>query len=907
MKLRSVVVALALGALGTAVANCGSEDGSTFTNGGLEDGGGNASSSGGFVDPNANDGGGNITPTGCQKLTCADLKINCGPAGDGCGGLIESCGTCQGLETCGGGGTPSVCGGTAGCVPKTCQQLGVECGPTGDGCGGQLDCGVCQAPGICGGGGPSKCGGGQIDDAGTVVLPDGGACVARTTCNAGECGPAADGCGGLLTCPGCPAGTSCGGGIVPSQCGAPTCNKTTCLAQGATCGFIADGCGGSLNCGGATCPTPGHICGGAGPNKCGVGQTPDAGTCTGFCTNVVTTCGASPTRISGKIYAPNNTLPIPGALIYVPNGSTTTPYGVQPVTSGVVGGTCEQCNAQASGSPLTSTTSGFDGSFTLTNVPAGVPFPIVIQLGKWRRLVTIPATTACTERILPQGTVATSLTRLPTRQDEGNNGVDNIPLVAISTGRVDGLECVFRKLGIEDGQFGNPTGYTGAGGRIRLYRDNSSGNANGGAVYNASTPRTDTALTNTQANLDQYDAVVFGCAGGENDRSSTIDDRVRAYADKGGRVFATHYEYVYLYDRAPWNTTAVWDVEDRSSGNGATAIWTGEVNTSPGKRLLFSQWLDAPGVTALTGTNPPRLDIVEARNDVDRNVFAGGEEWITRYQDDDTPTAVLHYTFNTPVGAAAANQCGRVLFSDFHVSIGNTAGTTFPAECNTSPLTAQEKVLAFFLFDLPACIEPTTPPPPPTCTPLTCAQQGIACGKAGNGCGLEIQCDPCPANQICTGTPAKCVTPPCTPTTCAAKNADCGMIPNGCGSSLDCGPCTTPGQICGGSGPNQCGSNSCTPTTCVAQGIQCGPAANGCGGLLDCGPCPPGQTCGGGGTPGVCGAPACTKRTCAQANANCGFVADGCGGALDCGPCQNGQTCGGGGTPNQCGGGNGPK
>ena len=28
---------------------------------------------------------------------------------------------------------------------------------------------------------------------------------------------------------------------------------------------------------------------------------------------------------------------------------------------------------------------------------------------------------------------------------------------------------------------------------------------------------------------------------------------------------------------------------------------------------------------------------------------------------------LMHYTFNTPVGAAAANQCGRVLFDDFHV------------------------------------------------------------------------------------------------------------------------------------------------------------------------------------------------------------------------------------------------
>jgi hypothetical protein len=46
---------------------------------------------------------------GCTPTTCAALGINCGPAGDGCGGLLQ-CGSCPSGQICGGGGTPSVCG-----------------------------------------------------------------------------------------------------------------------------------------------------------------------------------------------------------------------------------------------------------------------------------------------------------------------------------------------------------------------------------------------------------------------------------------------------------------------------------------------------------------------------------------------------------------------------------------------------------------------------------------------------------------------------------------------------------------------------------------------------------------------------------------------------------------------------
>ena len=52
---------------------------------------------------------GNAPPAGgamCTPETCAQENINCGPAGDGCGGVIADCGVCHGSEVCGGGGVP---------------------------------------------------------------------------------------------------------------------------------------------------------------------------------------------------------------------------------------------------------------------------------------------------------------------------------------------------------------------------------------------------------------------------------------------------------------------------------------------------------------------------------------------------------------------------------------------------------------------------------------------------------------------------------------------------------------------------------------------------------------------------------------------------------------------------------
>src|SRR5690606_805965 len=122
------------------------------------------------------------------------------------------------------GGVPNECGAPS-CTPTTCEAQGIGCGPAGDGCGGMLDCGSCGEGQSCGAGGvPSQCG------ADEVCVP----LVEATVC-AGRCGPAGDGCGGVYDCGGCAAPASCGGGGVPGTCGAPACVPRTCAAYGATC------------------------------------------------------------------------------------------------------------------------------------------------------------------------------------------------------------------------------------------------------------------------------------------------------------------------------------------------------------------------------------------------------------------------------------------------------------------------------------------------------------------------------------------------------------------------------------------------------------------------------------------------------------------------------------------------
>jgi hypothetical protein len=738
---------------------------------------------GGDGGPNGPDGGipGLPDATGCGLRTCQSAQATCGAIGDGCGGALY-CGDCTAPQSCGGGRVPNQCGGTHGCQKRTCAEVGATCGPVSDGCGGLLMCGACNAPQTCGGGGlPNVCGGnGGGGDAGVTM------CVPRT-----------------------------------------------CASAMANCGPIGDGCGGSLQCGSCVAP---NICGGGGtPSVCGGGNA-DAGTqCTNLCQRQVS-CDGGTTSISGTVFAPTppqfgNPDPLYNALVYVPNGA------VEAFTPGVA---CERCGTPASGAPLVNAMTGPDGRFTLLNAPSGANVPLVIQLGRWRRQVTIPNVNACQDNPLPP-----ELTRLPRNKMEGD-----IPLMAMVTGKVDTLECVLQKIGIEDSEFTLPQD-NGGSGRVQFYVAN-------GSDLGGGTPA-DQDLWSSPQRLAEYDLVLLACEGAQNDKQTTPKQNIVNYSNVGGRVFATHYSYVWLYDIPPFNMTGTWNVDTHTQHPPGDPT-TGIIDTSFPKGMAFAQWVNAVGA----GAGQDRITINVSRHDLDMPITPPAQRFV--YTDPSAmcngtpcPSTVQHYAFNTPWGQPPDQQCGRVIFSDFHVNnIQSSTGISYPDECTPGPMTAQEKILEFMLFDLASCIAPDNPNQGAMCTARTCAQQHANCGPVADGCGNLLQCGDCPMGQMCGGA----------------------------------GP-----SICGGPGMG----TMCTPETCAAQGLHCGPAGDGCGNTMDCGACPDGTTCGGGGMQGICGMSECMATTCAMVMANCGLIGDGCGGTLDCGICHAPETCGGRGTPNVCG------
>jgi len=236
----------------------------------------------------------------------------------------------------------------------------------------------------------------------------------------------------------------------------------------------------------------------------------------------------------------------------------------------------------------------------------------------------------------------------------------------------------------------NPTG----AGRVHIYQGKRAGND--GSKIDNNTPA-GTALWDDGAKLKTYDMVILSCEGAENPdtKSAAARANIKEYLDQGGRLFASHYHYEWFKNGStPLPSTAMW-----TNGSNADNSTDVSVDTTFAKGVAFGEWLDE-----VKATTAPKSGIVKmtALKTVDTS-----RRWLY------TPGAPKFYSFNTPIGTKPADQCGRGVFTDIHVSSGDTPGGTFPANCTTSGYTAQEKALLFLMMDLASCIQDDNKPPAP--------------------------------------------------------------------------------------------------------------------------------------------------------------------------------------------------
>jgi hypothetical protein len=172
-------------------------------------------------------------------------------------------------------------------------------------------------------------------------------------------------------------------------------------------------------------------------------------------------------------------------------------------------------------------------------------------------------------------------------------------------------------------------------------------------------------------------------------------------------VFLSHWHNFWVERGiAPWPTAATFN--HQSDLNNITA----DVEQSFPKGVAFADWL----VNVRASTTKGKLPLTAAQHTIDRVNGQVAQRWIHST----SPNSVQYLTFNTPMNVPVANQCGRIVLTDIHVSSGDVSSTSrpFPTGCTTQDLTPQEKALLFMLFDLSSCVQddktaPTAPPPIP--------------------------------------------------------------------------------------------------------------------------------------------------------------------------------------------------
>ena len=339
-----------------------------------------------------------------------------------------------------------------------------------------------------------------------------------------------------------------------------------------------------------------------------------------------TTCTGAATTLTGTVYAPNGTDPLPNIYVYIAGKVNPFPPGNY----------CNQCSK-----PLdvwyTETQSAADGTFSLdlSMVPSGSTASFVVNVGSFRKVTTIPVSCGA-------NTAPALASTLPGKSADGD-----IPKIAVTTGNSDHLDQILNVLGITE---------------YDCYE---------GRASTSSTPTCtpiDTAvhlLEKTSAKtIDDYNLLFVSCAPNayKTFGTPTIASNTSAFVTAGGRLFATDMSYDYVAQAFPSAITWMGPSGAPQPVNGANVGVAGSYTGKIDDPSLVT-WLNKLGAT--TGATVPLQGFlnpwsVQASIPSSSNLIVDGTVSYSGGSGDVPLTTEFD-----------VSSCGRVIYSSYHTAGGS--------------------------------------------------------------------------------------------------------------------------------------------------------------------------------------------------------------------------------------------
>ncbi len=358
--------------------------------------------------------------------------------------------------------------------------------------------------------------------------------------------------------------------------------------------------------------------------------------------------------VTGLVVAPEGTIPISDALIYLTDSEPPA------IPSGVY---CDKCVELTS---YAFTYSKADGTFILPAYASGAQY-LVTQKGQFRRVRRINVTTG-TQASNPDDT------RLPGKNDAANG--DTIPRMKVMNANWDSIGNSLKKLGVTE--FTGPPGF--------LVQDHALDDLTEASKYHIIfIPCSGQVVTDPGPGQTQCSGIY--------QPSGTSKSVMKNYIEQGGKLYVTDWSYEYV--QQIWPGFITFQGETSQIGSACTiGDYSGPAQfDDPG----LAAWMTAIGegsavleknYVGITATTPqPGFD-----------------------QDGKPVTITPKVWASTVVGGAPRtatvsfqDKCGRVMYSTYHAEGTDNGGS--------STLLAQEKALFHILLEVSACVGVKPQPP----------------------------------------------------------------------------------------------------------------------------------------------------------------------------------------------------